>query len=181
MSENATKPPEAPLAGQSNLSGALSNVPPASVSKNRQQASKKKIASTVKRVAWRATGIYVWFEILRKVLFGQSPTESQLGKRLAEFLSSIGFAPIDATQLVTIVKIGWVLIVTSFKPVEILGLAIYLTFFLVLPLAIYLTHGIEASKDNDSATETTKQLGLVNTQVRGDLPFLFAAWGCWLG
>jgi len=121
---------------------------------------KKRISSYVKSYAWRLTASYLWFKIL--VLFLGWHTdfehfESGLVNRFVEFLSSIGFAPVNTINLLTVMKVGWILIITGFKPLEILWLLgpYTVTFPIWVPVAIayrYFSKG-ETSTSNEEGEE----------------------------
>lgn len=144
----------------------------------RSPNKKSKLASVLKRVAWRATGVYVWFILLKRLFTGHAAGDLQLSNRIAAYLSSMGFAPIDENHLTTIIKVGWVLVVTAFKPIEIIGLVIYLAFFWMLPLMLYLTYGMDTG--STSTPNTDKQFGLTaNNQRRLAIPvcgLMLLAW-----
>jgi hypothetical protein len=82
-----------------------------------------------KKIAWRLTALYSWLWLVSLFLFGSKTVESaQSGtaSKFVQLLSSIGFAPVNAAALPLVFKTGWLLTITGFNPMQILGLAIYL-------------------------------------------------------
>src|SRR5258708_40255800 len=112
-------------------------------SPKKAKSSSKKLAIVAKRTSWRITGLYFWAMVLARLL-GFTANGAGAAARTAAFLSSIGFAPVDPNNLAMIAKIGWALIVTSFKPIEMIGLVVYIVFFPTFPLVFYLTNGIDS-------------------------------------
>jgi len=113
------------------------------------------------------------------VLFASHSNDTSLGTSFGKFLSSLGFAPIDTNHLTTIIKIGWILVVTAFKPIELLGLALYLAFFWTLPVWLYFAYGIEPEGDGKRKDEG--QFGLTaNDRRRLAIPVCTLALLGWL-
>src|ERR1700687_4178085 len=59
----------------------------------------QRLASGAKKLAWRATGAYVWWLLLVGLFRGAKPHGPTWSERLGDFLSSAGFTPIDTAQL----------------------------------------------------------------------------------
>ena len=134
-------------------------------SPKKAKSSSKKLAIVAKRTSWRITGLYFWAMVLARLL-GFTANGAGAAARTAAFLSSIGFAPVDPNNLAMIAKIGWALIVTSFKPIEMIGLVFYIVFFPTFPLVFYLTHGIDSSQNSKEADDANRQLGLIASSSR---------------
>jgi hypothetical protein len=94
------------------------------------------IASTLsaraKSWAWRASATYVWV-VFAALLIGRYDGVRQIPtiaiSVLIDCLSRVGFPPTDPSYFATIVKVGWVLIITGFSIVEIIGFALYVLAF----------------------------------------------------
>jgi len=86
----------------------------------------------LKLVAWRGTGIYLWGRLILAVFGGDrlaSALNSLILSRIIEGLSLLGFAPVGASRLGTVLKVGWALAITGFSPAQLAGLFFYLISF----------------------------------------------------
>jgi hypothetical protein len=52
--------------------------------------------------------------------------QSSLADRFVQLLSVVGFAPVNGAALPFVFKTGWLLTMTGFNPIQIVGLAIYI-------------------------------------------------------
>jgi hypothetical protein len=135
-SEPSQNPQEASPASSASSEGAR-------VSGSRKKKSRpvpwgRRLTNFVRQWAWRLTGMFVWFRIIG----WRIDSTTSLNNRLTAYLMSAGFTPINTAHFATMIKIGWVLVITAFKPLEIVGLAMYLFFFPIAPLFWYLNRGI---------------------------------------
>lgn len=122
---------------------------PAASSKPKKVRLAQRLATAMKKVAWRVTGVYVWCLVVFR-LFGYSDFGTDWSRKLASYLADAGFKPVDSSHLAKTIEIGWILVITGFKSIEMIGLSIYLLWFPFLPLTLYLTHGIEGQPTSDS-------------------------------
>lgn len=138
----------------------------------------KTVKARVKSYAWRLTAVYSWLWVSGK-LFGWSYAFDAIERSsldsFVRFLSYIGFRPVSLESLPTVSKIGWVLIFTGYRPLEIVGLATYVVFmpFTILALAGYafIQHSqrrakqraLRRQKSSVAATEVSN-LGAVQKQ-----------------
>jgi hypothetical protein len=94
----------------------------------------------LKKYSWRATGIYLWGQIVTNVL-GLNGQVDRLKEiftaTLVEFLSGIGGTPVNPNFLSPVLKVGWILLITGFKPLFLLGLFTYVGIFPVLVLIYF--------------------------------------------
>lgn len=117
----------------------------------------KQTAHILKKIAWRATASYAWINAFFSLMFDHSVGASlHLSTRLAALLSSFGFAPLDPRSLAKVFWTAWILVISAFRPIEIIALTIYVIVFPIVPLGIYLASG---TKPKDTS-ETNKKLGL---------------------
>ena len=101
-------------------------VPTAALTRVRPHSGRKqkKLSTVVKSWSWRMTASYLWLTFLARFFSGHdvaNELETHWNSALASFLSSIGFAPANPHDLEEVLKVGWVLTITAFKPVEFLG------------------------------------------------------------
>lgn len=122
----------------------------------------------VKAYSWRLTALYIWIKMLA-ALFGfyaaLSAGEFLIVEAFRRFLSSVGFAPINIGYLPTTFAISWLLIITAFKPLELIGL-----FFYTISFPLWSPFGLLAlSKRNteESATKSAKSGGLISRGKEG--------------
>lgn len=119
----------------------------------------------LKKFAWRATALAYWvWWVVHFLLGSEFPNHvaATMQARFGAFLSAVGFAPVHSEYLPRILKFGWLLVLSAFKPIELIGLVIYIY---IAPLTIlgYLTFR-EYRKDF-AATPTVKK-GLRPQRVR---------------
>jgi len=86
----------------------------------------------LKRIAWRVTAIYVWLRII-SLFFGgdrflQALTTFIITHAIA-LLGALGFVTVSGSHFGLVLKVGWVLIVTGFSPVQLAAFFIYLVSF----------------------------------------------------
>ena len=87
-----------------------------------------RLRQRAKKLAWRLTAIYAWLCLLTILIFGSATVttiQGSLADRFFRLLSSIGFAPVNGAALPSVLKAGWLLTITGFNPIQIIGLAIY--------------------------------------------------------
>src|SRR5215213_26235 len=97
--------------------------------------------SFIKKIGWRVAASYYWIHFLAWIFgFGIEAIqfEQNLTNHLESFLLSTGAAPINPTLIPIIIKIGWFLFITEFKPSLMIGFFLYVFFFpILLPFIIY--------------------------------------------
>jgi hypothetical protein len=119
----------------------------------------------LKKFAWRCTATAYWLWWIVRFSLGSEFTNhvaSTMLVRFLAYLSAIGFAPVHSEYLPRILKFGWLLALSAFKPIELLGLLIYI-YIAPLTLLGYLIFR-EYSKDI-AATPAVKK-GLRPQRVR---------------
>ena len=98
--------------------------------------------SFIKKFGWRLAAIYYWIHFLAWIFgFGIEAIqlEHYLTNQLENFLLSIGAAPVSPVFLPIVIKTGWFLFITEFKPSLMIGFFFYLVFFPILfPILIIL-------------------------------------------
>jgi hypothetical protein len=95
----------------------------------------------VKRFAWRLTALWCWINILAWLLGLQGfirTVESFVSMTSLNVLSNSGFAPVNQSSLNVIFKVIWILTITSFSWLQMIGLIIYIAFG---PLTLLLWFG----------------------------------------
>jgi hypothetical protein len=78
------------------------------------------------------TGIYLWARLVLTLLGGDNLVRaagSYLTSQIISVLDSLGFAPVGASHLGIVLKVGWVLAITGFSGSQLLGLFLYVVFF----------------------------------------------------
>lgn len=83
----------------------------------------------IKKITWRVTAGGYWLWWIIAVLLGSeflNRFSSAMITKLVGFLSSIGFAPSHSEHLPKILRYGWLLTIVGFKPIELVGLMIYI-------------------------------------------------------
>ena len=99
---------------------------------------KKSLWGKIKSYAWRITAAYLWISWLIS-FFGfrgiEDDVKSRILRQIVSLFSTIGFSPVNDTYLPTIFKIGWMILITAFNPIELfLGFWLYVLFFPLLVL-----------------------------------------------
>jgi hypothetical protein len=132
-----------------------------------------------KAYAWRLTGFYFW---LRFVLWiaGEDGWLTSLGHSSSQWsistLASFGYAPTGATHLPTVVKVGWILTVTEFNILQLIGLFLYLLAFpIIMPFIIFFSESFERIRATAASSEV-KPHGLSSSRQSWPL-FTIAAFG----
>src|SRR5260370_34505157 len=83
----------------------------------------------IKKIAWHVTAMGYWSWWIVGLFLGSeflNRFSPAMTTRLVGFLASVGFAPSHSEHLPKILRFGWLLTIVGFKPVELLGLAIYI-------------------------------------------------------
>jgi hypothetical protein len=86
----------------------------------------------LKRTAWQATGIYLWARLIAALFGGGHLAHAAslyFASQIISVLNSWGFAPVGASHLGIVLKVGWALAITGFSGSQLLGLALYVVFF----------------------------------------------------
>jgi hypothetical protein len=99
---------------------------------------KTKYLEKLKKAAWRTTAAACWLWWLGRLVLGSHATSTLSAGftyRLISLLSSFGFQPVHRENLGKVLKIGWLLTISGFKPLELFGLAIYIV---ISPLFLFL-------------------------------------------
>jgi len=120
---------------------------------------------SLKKLAWRVSAAAFWLWWIGTFLLGSSETgklASSIREALASFLSSVGFTPIHSEYLGTMLKYGWLLTITGFKPVELLGLGVYIVGAPVWLMLYYFFKDLT----QDFAASATVKAGLRPVKVR---------------
>ena len=136
-----------------------------------------RISKVCKRIAWRLTGFWGWLHLVGYLFTGRDfliPLERMLGAKLLAFLASIGFAPVNASLLRPVVKIGWVLIITEFSILQVIGLCCYVFFFPITALLALLFRGVALEQTGNQAAKN-EEVGK-DTRATSFVLAAFAAW-----
>jgi hypothetical protein len=107
--------------------------PEAGEAKSAGLPTKKTLWAKIKSYAWRTTAAYLWISWLMS-FFGFRGVEDAIKTRILQqivsLFSTIGFSPVNDAYLPTIFKIGWMILITAFNPIELfLGFWLYVLFF----------------------------------------------------
>ena len=84
-----------------------------------RSGKKQKLPAVLKTWSWRMTAAYLWVRFMARFLTGHDvihQIETHWNSGLAGFLSSIGLAPANPRDLEEVLKVGWILTITAFKP-----------------------------------------------------------------
>lgn len=152
-----TTPPAAGIGIQQDqlVVPALLTTPAPTPSTSRQ----KTLIGKLKAWAWRATAAYFWMHWLFSLFLGRDllqGVEEGLLKKIADGLSSVGFAPVNPSNLAVVVKWGWYLLVIGFAPHQFVFLLLYIFFFPVTLVLFVLIK--ELSTASTSQKENTTGL-----------------------
>lgn len=115
----------------------------------------------IKSYAWRITASFIWFKLIFGYFFGWLPAidhlESSIANGVAEFLTSIGvgFAPISTLGFATILRIGWLLIITGLRPFQLLSLFIYIVVFPLLSIVYVIFKMLGVSTADETPAESS--------------------------
>lgn len=93
------------------------------------------LAKRLKEIAWRGTGFYVWSRLIIAMFGGDhfvQALNSFLVLHAIAGLASLGFAPVSASHLGVVLKVGWVLVITGFNPLQPVVFVLYLLCFPML-------------------------------------------------
>jgi len=107
-----------------------------------QDGPHESLAKRLKRIAWRATALYIWARLVLAVIIGDG-LASRLGSSLVSHVISgldrLGFTPVSPSHVALVLKLGWVLTIVECSPGQFIGLFCYLVSFPVWfwVLAIY--------------------------------------------
>jgi hypothetical protein len=121
--------------------------------------------SKLKKVIWRGTATVYWTWRIVRVLFGaelMNNLVSTIVVRFNAFLSAVGFAPVHSEYLPRILQIGWLLALAGFKPLELLGLVIYI----YIAPATFLGYWVFRDYAKDFSAPPTVKRGLRPPKVR---------------
>jgi hypothetical protein len=114
--------------------------------KRRRKHRLSRLLFIFKRIAWRATALWCWIHGLTWVFGGKvvvRAVELQAFAISVEALTNVGFAPGNQSSLIWLFKSIWLLTITGFSWVEIIGLLVYISF---APLTL-LFYSIKRGKD----------------------------------
>lgn len=104
--------------------------PPADTTTAGNERRLHKTITLITDTAWNLTAIYLWSTFIA-ALFGQYEHVKQLSdtavRKISRGIEILGFSPSDPSYFKFILKAGWLLIITSFSPLQLLAL-----FFFVL-------------------------------------------------
>lgn len=128
----------------------------------------------IKRVAWRATAIYFWARLILGFV-GAGPFFDRLAASAAAHivatLDRFGFAPTGASSFVDVLRAGWVLAITGWRPGQIIGL-----FFYVLSFPVwYLFYSLFKDTIAQNASSSEAKAGLRPAQTPRPAVTLFAS------
>jgi len=92
------------------------------------------LAGDLKAYCWRLTASYLWLRVLLNIFGLQTildSLEAKLSMLFVGFLSSVGvdFAPLTSLSFLTIFKLGWLLIITGVRPLQLFGFLAYVVVF----------------------------------------------------
>jgi hypothetical protein len=130
-----------------------------------QTAKEERKPITLKKITWRATATAYWAWWTIRFLLGSEfvgSVASSMMSRLGAFLSAVGFAPVHSEYLPRILRMGWLLAIVGFKPLELVGLYIYIRIapFTLLGYLIFREYG------RDFDTAVTEKKGLRPPKIR---------------
>jgi len=94
----------------------------------------------LKRYAWRLTAVYFWLKLVALPLVSDTHPLSRAAFQAIERLrGSLDLTPPDFNLFSSLLKAGWVLVITEFSFMQIMGLAVYcVTLFLWVPIRLFL-------------------------------------------
>ena len=114
----------------------------------------------LKQSAWRLTGFWLWARLLIHLFGGGTflrKFDAGLFSRILEILKDLGFAPGHVPLLPFLLRLLWVLCITSFSWLQIIGLTLYV-FFWPLVLFFYFRHGSAFKATYDKEMEKAQRL-----------------------
>lgn len=120
---------------------------------------KTSLLKRVKKIAWRVTGVYFWLWLISLFFLGAgtvSSAQDWLAYKVSAVLSGVGFAPVNGKALPIVLKVGWLLTITDFNLIQIVGFAIYVISAPIwVPFALGLRNEFaEALAANPGVTES---------------------------
>jgi hypothetical protein len=124
-----------------------------------------RFAKASKRLAWRITCVWCWLHFLGYWMTGQDillPVERSLGAQIISILSRTGFAPVNGSLLGPILRVGWVLTITEYSVLQLVGLAFYIFLGpLIACFALLFRKALQAdaSKSSEKPQEKLDQRG----------------------
>ena len=99
----------------------------------RREGARQRLAAFLKRWSWRLTASLAWLHVFSFLFAGRdvfSIPERWLAQGVVSILATMGFAPTNPTYFRSAAKAGWVLLITGFSLTGVLGLFLYIVFFL---------------------------------------------------
>jgi hypothetical protein len=105
----------------------------------KRRAQRTKYYLALRRFAWRLTAFWCWAHVLFRLISRDpfSQTEAHVSSVAYQLLITVGFTPSNPHLLPFISKLFWILCITHFSSILILGLAIYIVSVPIwLPLRI---------------------------------------------
>ena len=113
----------------------------------------------LKELAWRGSAICTWLSFVA-LLFGQYDVLNELSiairSQLLVSLERLGLAPSNPEYFVPILKVGWLLLITGFRVLEIVGFFLYvLCFPLIATAYVIFSRFVKSSKKQGQPTATT--------------------------
>lgn len=107
----------------------------------KQEGARQRLVARLKRWSWRLTASIAWLHVIGFLFVGRdvlARPESWLVRHAVSVLAAMGFAPTNPTYFRSVAKAGWVLLITGFSLTGILGLCLYIIFFLfILPFLMF--------------------------------------------
>lgn len=128
----------------------------------KDEEKKKSIWAKLKNYAWRITASYIWLGWLTSNIgFGESVAnfKAQVLRQVVTALSSLGFVPTNEAYLPTILKVGWMILITAFNPLELLvWVWLYIVSFpvLIFGASLYKSWNVYYSRKEKAANSNLK-------------------------
>ena len=99
-------------------------------------AKKTTVLSHVKAWTWRVTSGYFWLHSVLLVIAGRDALagiENFITAEGISILSLLGFTPVHVSHLLFVFSVIWLLAITEFSPIQLVG---FLLYFLVFPVTV---------------------------------------------
>jgi hypothetical protein len=163
------EPEQNTVDGQQSVVKALTPAVPAALAANVDRLEEKQVTpaknpkkrraiKTIKQWSWRLTAVWCWIHLVGYIFFRRdvfAPSETTFVDGLAAALSSIGFSPGNPALLPSVLKAGWIVVITGFSLVELMALFLfYIPLFpFGMPFLYVFRHALKAD-EKKKATES---------------------------
>lgn len=145
----------------------------------------KKKKPKIKAYAWRLTASYVWIKLILGYFLGWqneiNHLEAAVATTVITSLSSagMGFAPIGDVNPATILKLFWFLIITGLRPLQLIGLLLYIASFPFVCLGFLLIAILGGSTEDESEEKEAREV-ISEQRRRLLLSIVGLSLVCWL-